>query len=132
GTDARTGRARPAGTQRLPEPAGRHGSSAPARRTPVTVRNGHVNYIDELAQAIRARVDPGYELPRTDTQRLFRMYAVLALVKGTGVTAKDVHDAWAAWECDRKPHAPSIVPFVQLPPETQRLDEPFVAAILAA
>ena len=56
-----------------------------------------MNYIDEIAQAIRARVDPGYELPKTDTQRLFRMYAVLALVKGIGVTAKDVHDSWSAW-----------------------------------
>ena len=91
-----------------------------------------MNYIDELAQAIRARVDPGYQLPKTDIQRLFRMYAVLALVKGTGVTAKDVHDAWAAWECDRKPQAASIVPFVQLTAETQRLDEPLVAAIHAA
>ena len=91
-----------------------------------------MNYIDEIAQAIRARVDPGYELPKTDTQRLFRMYAVLALVKGTGVTAKDVHDAWSAWECDRKLQAVSIVPFVQLPAETQRLDEPLVAAIHAA
>ena len=91
-----------------------------------------MNYIDEIAQAIRARVEPGYRLPETDIERLFRMYAVLALVKGIGVTAKDVHDAWAAWECDRKPQAPSIVPFVQLPAETQRLDEPFVAAIHAA
>jgi hypothetical protein len=91
-----------------------------------------VNYIDEIAQAIRERVEPGYQLPRTDAQRLFRLYAVLALVKGAGVTAKDVHDAWAAWECDRKPGAPSIVPFVQLTAETQRLDEPLVAAIHAA
>ena len=60
------------------------------------------------------------------------MYAVLALVKGIGVTAKDVHDAWSAWECDRKAQAPSIVPFMQLPAETQRLDEPLVAAIHAA
>ena len=91
-----------------------------------------MNYIDEIAQAIRARVDPGYQLPKTDIQRLFRMYAVLALVKGTGVSAKDVHDTWSAWECDRKPEAPSIVPFLQLPAETQRLDEPLVAAIHAA
>ena len=91
-----------------------------------------MNYIDEIAQAIRARVDPGYRLPETEIERLFRMYAVLALVKGIGATAKDVHDAWSAWECDRKPQAPSIVPFAQLPAETQRLDEPLVAAIHAA
>jgi hypothetical protein len=91
-----------------------------------------MNYIDEIAQAIRARVDPGYRLPKTDIQRLFRMYAVLALVKGIGVTAKDVHDAWSAWESDRKPDASSIVPFGQLPAETQVLDEPLAAAIHAA
>lgn len=60
------------------------------------------------------------------------MYAVLALVKGTGVTAADVHDAWAAWESDREPESSSLVPFAQLTAETQLLDEPFVAAIHAA
>jgi hypothetical protein len=87
-----------------------------------------VNYIDELAQAIRAEVDPAI-LPKSDTDRLFRIYAVLTLAKGAEVTAKDVHDAWAAWECDRKPESPSIVPFDQLTIDVQRLDEPFVEAI---
>jgi hypothetical protein len=51
-----------------------------------------MNYIDELAEAIRVRVGLGYQLPKSDAQRLFRMYAVLALVKGTDVTAKDVRE----------------------------------------
>ena len=89
-----------------------------------------MSYVLELADRIRARVDPA--IVPDDADSLFLMYAVLALVKGTGVTAKDVHDAWAAWECDRKPQAASIVPFVQLTAETQRLDEPLVAAIHAA
>jgi hypothetical protein len=90
-----------------------------------------MNYIDDLAAAIRSRLDPGL-LPKSDADRLFRIYAVLALVKGLSVTAKDVHDAWAAWECDRRPHSPSIVPFQQLTPEVQRIDEPFVEAVRQA
>ena len=87
-----------------------------------------MNYIDELAAAIRSRVDPAI-LPKTDVDRLFRIYAALALAKGAEVTAEDVHNAWAAWECDRKPNSPSIVPFEQLRPDVQRTDEPFVDAI---
>jgi hypothetical protein len=87
-----------------------------------------LNYIDELAQAILATVDPGI-LPKTDVDRLFRIYAVLALAKGAEVTAKDVHDAWAAWECDRKRDNPSIRPFDDLTADVQRLDDPFVRAI---
>ena len=87
-----------------------------------------MNYIDELAEAIRAKVDPAV-LPKSDVPRLFRIYAALALAKGEAVTAKDIHDAWAAWECDRKPESPSIVPFDQLRSEVQLMDEPFVEAI---
>jgi hypothetical protein len=87
-----------------------------------------MTYIDELARAIRSKVDPAI-LPKSDTNRLFRVYAVLALAKGAEVTPEDVHDAWAAWECDRKPQSPSIVPFDRLAPEVQCMDEPFVEAI---
>lgn len=87
-----------------------------------------MTYIDEIAQAVRALVDPAI-LPKRDVERLFRIYAVLVLAKGAEVTARDVHDAWAAWECDRKPESPSIVPFDQLTPRVQAMDEPFVDAI---
>jgi hypothetical protein len=87
-----------------------------------------MNYIDELAEAIRAKIDPAI-LPRSDVPRLFRIYAALTLAKGEAVTANDIHDAWAAWECDRKPNSPSIVPFDQLRPDLQRTDEPFVEAV---
>ncbi len=56
-----------------------------------------MTYIDEIANDILARVDPAI-LPKSDVPRLFRIYAVLTLAKGTDVTAEDVHDAWAAWE----------------------------------
>ena len=86
------------------------------------------NYIETIAQDILARIEPAV-LPKSDVPRLMRIYAVLALAKGTAVTAKDVHDAWAAWECDRKPESRSIVPFDQLRPEVQATDGPFVDAI---
>ncbi len=87
-----------------------------------------MTYIDVIAQSIKSRVDPAI-LPKSDVERLFRIYAVLALARGAEVTIEDVHDAWAAWECDRKPQSPSIVPFDRLRPEVQRMDEPFVEAI---
>jgi hypothetical protein len=87
-----------------------------------------MTYIDEIAQAVRARVDPAI-VPKRDVERLFRIYAVLVLAKGVEVTAEDVHDAWAAWECDRKPDSPSIVPFGHLTPRVQAMDAPFVEAI---
>jgi hypothetical protein len=87
-----------------------------------------MTYIDEIAQAVRALVDPAI-LPKRDVERLFRIYAVLVLAKGVEVTIEDVHDAWAAWESDRKPDSPSIVPFDQLTPRVQAMDAPFVEAI---
>jgi len=87
-----------------------------------------MTYIDQVATEIRRRVDPAI-LPKTDVERLFRIYAVLVLAKGIEVTVEDVHDAWAAWECDRKPQSSSIVPFDQLTPRVQAMDEPFVEAM---
>jgi hypothetical protein len=87
-----------------------------------------MTYIDEIAQAVHALIDPAI-LPKSDVPRLMRIYAVLMLAKGTDVTIEDVHDAWAAWECDRKPESASIVPFDQLTPRVQAMDEPFVQAI---
>ena len=90
-----------------------------------------MNYIEELATAIKANLDPRL-LPRSDTDRLFRIYAVLALVKGIHVTAADIHHAWAAWQSERWPHSPSLVPFEQLTPEVQSIDESYVDAVRSA
>ena len=89
-----------------------------------------MNYIDELAAAIKVRIDPAI-LPKGDTTVLFRIYAVLALAKGVAVTAEDVHNAWSAWIIGHKPHHPSVKPFEQLASHTQGEDHPFVEAIHA-
>jgi hypothetical protein len=90
-----------------------------------------VTYLDDIADAIRARV-PGEMIPSEDTDALFRLYAVLALAKGPAVEPADVHDAWAAWMRERDPDHPSIRPFDELDADTRRMDEPFAQAIRIA
>jgi hypothetical protein len=89
-----------------------------------------MTYLDELAAEIERRV-PRDLLPEEDTGSLFRLYALLALSKGTTVNTTDVHNAWAAWMQERDPEHRSIKPFEELDPETQASDEPFVEAIRA-
>jgi hypothetical protein len=90
------------------------------------------DYITDLARAICDRV-PSDKRPDTgEDLQLFRIYAVLARVKGADVTAENVHDAWCAWMGDREPDHPSLVPYGQLDGEQQQQDEPFVQAIIDA
>ena len=80
------------------------------------------NYLDAIAADIGALI-PGCE------PALLRIYAVLALAKGEHVTREDVHDAWAAWRAATRPDHPSLIPFKDLSPEVQALDEPYAEAI---
>lgn len=87
-----------------------------------------MTYLDEIAARIREQVPPGLH-PAGDVSALFRIYALLALVKGVDVGAADVHDAWAVWMQDRQPGHPSIRPFADLDRAVQAQDEPYAAAI---
>jgi hypothetical protein len=89
-----------------------------------------MNYLDELAGEIAKEISPD-ALPNADTSRLFRLYALLVLVKGIDVTAVDVHDAWSVWMLELDPGHRSIRPFDELDADTQASDEPYVAAIRA-
>lgn len=89
-----------------------------------------MNYLDELAGEIAKEISRDV-LPDADTSRLFRLYALLVLVKGTDVTAVDVHDAWSAWMLELDAGHRSIRPFEELDADTQASDEPYVAAIRA-
>lgn len=90
-----------------------------------------MTYLDALAEEIRRAVSPS-ALPDEDTTGLVLSYAVLLLAKGEDVTREDVHNAWVAW-MSSKGHGDesheSMVPFSELPPETQAEDSPFVIAI---
>lgn len=89
-----------------------------------------MNYIDEIADAIRSKVSPD-QLPDENTAALFRLYAVLALAKGTDVTMRDVHNAWSAWMISSDPNHESIKPYDELSPDVKREDEPYLNAIRA-
>lgn len=86
-------------------------------------------YIDQLARAIRAATPRGALPDEPDLDALYRLYALLARVKGTAVTASDVHDAWSVWMLSRGDAHESVVPFEALPSDTQSEDEPFAEAI---
>ncbi len=85
------------------------------------------NYIDRVAMEIHLAAEPGVDA-WLDLE-LYRIYAVLALAKGEGVTDKDVHDAWAAWASAHTPFHKSLIPFDQLSEHVQSLDAPYTAAI---
>lgn len=85
-------------------------------------------YLREIAERIRAAVPP-HLVADEDTTLLFDMYAALALSSGPNTTGREVHDAWVVWMLAQSRHHPAMVPYDQLPPETQQADEPFTQAI---
>jgi len=87
-----------------------------------------LTYIEQLAHQIRSSI-PEDLVPDDDADRLFLIYAALALAKGEDVTRRDVHNAWAAWMAARQPSHESIRPFDQLDEATKNEDDPFVTAI---
>lgn len=86
-----------------------------------TVPDGAPTYVEQVTAALteRLNLDPA----------LTRLYAVLALAKGTATTMEDVHDAWAVWRADTRPDHPSIRPFAELSPEVQELDRRYMDVI---
>ena len=82
-----------------------------------------MTYIDRAVDAMTR------ELPDQDPD-LIRLYTLLALVAGVNTSRRDVHDAWAVWRSVTLPQHPAIVPFGDLHPDTQDLDQPYVDAIV--
>ena len=88
-----------------------------------------MNYIDRDAKEIRSELPEGSDLPSGDLDALFRLYALLLLVKGSDVSAQDVHNAWAVWMSSTDPAHESIKPFNELDRGTRREDDVYVSAI---
>jgi len=88
------------------------------------------NYLERLATEIRELTPPS-ALPDGPTDRLFLLYAVIALAKGEQTTRADVHNAWAAWMTSLEPSHDSIRPFETLSENVRSEDDPFVDAIRA-
>lgn len=89
-----------------------------------------MTYLRALAREIRAQVDPRH-LPDGDTTLLFDLYALLALVRGQGTTASDVHDAWVTWMLSLNRNHEAMVPYSELTVDVQDEDDPYVDAIRA-
>lgn len=60
---------------------------------------------------------------------LLRLYALLALTRGTDTTLEDVHDAWALWRNETNPQHRSLRPFDALTIDVQELDRRYADAI---
>jgi hypothetical protein len=88
-----------------------------------------MTYLDDTAAQIKARVTPDLLPDEDGIDDLFRLYALLARVKGTCVTAEDVHDAWSVWMLHQHGEHSSIKPFEELDFSTRREDLPFLNAI---
>jgi hypothetical protein len=88
-----------------------------------------MNYIDRIAKEIRSAVPDGSDLPAGDLDALFRLYALLLLVKRSDVSAEDVHNAWAVWMSSNDPSHESIKPFYELDHGTRHEDDLYVSAI---
>lgn len=87
-----------------------------------------MNYLDHIACRI-CWVDGPVEEISDDDMTLYRIYAVLALVKGEATTLEDVHNAWVAWQAPISPDHWYLVPFAELTPNIQVRDQPYVDAI---
>jgi hypothetical protein len=87
-----------------------------------------VNYLDKIAAEIQRIADPDAVPPDEDLP-LYRLYAVLLLIKGQKVTTGDVHNAWAAWASDHDPNNRNLLPFKELSLRIQRKDQAYVDAI---
>ena len=90
-----------------------------------------ITYIDKVTELVAERT-------QLNNDDLVHLYALLVLVRGTDITLKDVHEAWAMnmnfkeksdW-CRGHDH-PCIVPFEELSREEQEKDRHF-ADILRA
>ena len=92
-----------------------------------------LNYLESDAALIVSCLPEEIDGEITEDQLpLFHNYAVLMRTKGVDTQLEDVHDAWASWASAAQPDHPALVPFEELTPEIQALDQPFLDAIREA
>lgn len=90
-----------------------------------------MNYIDQIAQRIAEAAGDPSAMATEEWAPLFRAYAVLCRINGSLTTSEDVHDAWSAWCAPINPTHRSLIPFDELSPEVQALDDRYRDAIHA-
>ena len=83
-----------------------------------------MNYIQKIKEELQKYINVEDDL--------LDLYTLLVLIKGKETTWKDVHDAWAVWKNKTIPDHKSLIPFEQLTPEIQQLDDEYTKAIIKA
>jgi hypothetical protein len=89
-----------------------------------------MTYIDRIAEHVRSALPPQAR-PDRHAEELYRLYALLVLVRGEDTTLEDVHDAWSTWMTVHDPSHQSLRPFRQLDTSTRQSDGPYLSAIVA-
>lgn len=90
-----------------------------------------MNYIEDLARKIESELDEASR-PSDRGPELYRLYALLALVKGPNVSLSDVHDAWSVWMSETDPVHSALIPFEELDNAKKEEDRPYADAIRRA
>ena len=85
-------------------------------------------YIDTIARRIESELE-SVDTPHTEELVLYRLYALLVLIKGEDVSLENVHDAWSVWMASVNPHNSDIVPFSSLDAATRLKDMPYMRVI---
>lgn len=58
------------------------------------------------------------------------VYALLVLTTGVNTTLENIHDAWAVLKNTVRPDHKSLIPFWELSPEVQALDQSYLDSVL--
>lgn len=87
-----------------------------------------MNYIESVAVAIERAIPEGNR-PTVAARSLYRLYALLALTRGSATTLENVHDAWSVWITERGAVHESLVPFDELDTGVQLEDRVYLVAI---
>lgn len=82
-----------------------------------------MNYIEKVKEILASKIDVESDL--------LDLYTLLALVKGTGTTQENVHDAWGIWKNRTNSNHKSLIVFSDLSKEIQELDREYADAIKA-
>lgn len=90
-----------------------------------------MNYIEVLARKIESELDEASR-PSDRGPELYRLYALLALIKGPNVSLRDVHDAWSVWMSETDPAHSALIPFEELDTAKREEDRPYAEAIRRA
>jgi len=81
-----------------------------------------MNYIEKIRDRLAKEIDV--------EEDLLDLYTLLAFVKKGDCTLEDVHDAWAIWRNKTNPAHKSLIPFKELNPKVQELDQEYTNAII--